>query len=265
MLMVDSRQGVANAKGELLELLPNDGIAVLWHEDDYLESLKSKSSAKTLTFGVDSGADCRVLDYKPLSWSSSDVSGICFGKSWHAKLPAVGRHIALNAAAAVLVAAVLGIEPSEAASNLTEAVLPPLRMEVIERDGVTILLDTYNASPPSMIAAIETLGELPVQGRRLAVIGEMKELGEYTEEAHRSVGISLACSSIEHVLFYGSATAIAADVAIIKGMSANSISVTQSLEGVKAFLESAQPGDVVLIKGSRSLELERAVEMRGAH
>ena len=109
------------------------------------------------------------------------------GHRWEAEIPAVGRHIALNAAAAIATAFALGIDPGLAAKELVHTQLPPMRMEIVEFQGGHVLLDTYNASPPSMIAAIETLSELPVQGHRLAVIGEMKELGDFTDDAHDSV------------------------------------------------------------------------------
>ncbi len=265
MLQVGSRQGIADAKGELLEQLTKDGIAILWHEDDYLESLKSKTDARILTFGALEGADCRFTEYHPLSWNTAKVAGDCLGHRWEAEIPAVGRHIALNAAAAISTAFALGIDPGLAAKELVHTQLPPMRMEIVEFQGGHVLLDTYNASPPSMIAAIETLSELPVQGHRLAVIGEMKELGEFTDAAHESVGKSLAASQIEQVMFYGSATEISLASALRSGMRKESLSMATSIDDVKQFLSQVEPGDAVLIKGSRSLELERALDLGGTH
>jgi len=259
MEMVGSREGIARAKGELLEALPRDGTAVLWHEDELLENLRPLSPAKSLTFGTDDGADCRVTRYRAVSWTSAHIAGTCDGRSWEAFVPAVGRHIALNAAAAVLTAYVVGVAPAEAAERIKDAVLPPMRMEVVELNGAMILLDTYNASPPSMIAAIETLAELPVAGRRFAVIGEMRELGEYTEQAHRSVGRSLGQSGVDRVLFYGPSTSYTAEEAIAAGMRQNAMSIATSIEDVQRFLSEMQPGDAALVKGSRALELERAI------
>ena len=265
MLQVGSRQGIADAKGELLEQLINEGIAILWHEDDFLESLKTKTSAKILTFGAENGSDCQFTEYRPLSWNSAWVAGDCCGHRWEAEIPAIGRHIALNAAAAVATAYTLGIDPALAAKELIHTQLPPMRMEIVEYQGGHILLDTYNASPPSMIAAIETLSELPVSGKRLAVIGEMKELGEYTKSAHESVGRSLAHSQIERVIFYGSAAEISLSTAVQSGMASDVLSLAYSIDDVKQFLNQVQPGDAVLIKGSRSLELERALDIGGTH
>lgn len=263
MEMVGSRHGIAVAKGELLEALPSYGTAVLWFEDEMLEWLRLWANCEVVTFGYEDGADCRITGYRATSWHSSVVQGTCNDQKWEANVPCAGRHIALNAAAAVLAAAVVGVDPQLAAEQVEKAVLPPMRMEVLERHGATVLLDNYNASPPSMIAAIETLAELPVKGRRLAVIGEMRELGEYTETAHRSVGVVLGEAGYDRVLFYGPSTIVTAEEAIRNGMSRTSISMASSIEDVEAFLDEMQPGDAVLVKGSRALELERAIHRQG--
>jgi UDP-N-acetylmuramoyl-tripeptide--D-alanyl-D-alanine ligase len=187
------------------------------------------------------------------------------GTQWSAQVPAVGRHIAINAAAAVLAAQVIGVDPVTAGQYLGNAVLPPMRMEVVEREGTTYLLDTYNASPPSMIAAIETLSELPAIGKRRAVIGEMKELGVFTIDAHCRVGEALAISQITELLLYGEATQDTYSAAIRSGFPESMITVANSIEEVATFLRRSEAGDVVLIKGSRSLELERALDWRTSH
>ena len=255
--MVGSRDGIAKAKAELLEALPPTGNAILWAEDDYIATLRSKSRAPVLTFGF-SSSDCQVLRYRPLSWTSSEIEGTLKGRPWSAKLTTVGRHMALNAASAILTANCTGVPIQEAADALITAQLPPMRMEVRDLNGATIVLDSYNASPPSMIAAIETLAEVPAKGRRFAVIGEMRELGAQSEEGHRQVGAALAKHRIDNAVLYGPSTAETKVAANAGGMQ--NVSIAPSLEEVTAFLKSLQPGDVVLIKGSRALELEKALE-----
>ena len=195
-----------------------------------------------------------MLRYKSVSWTEAEVDGTLKGKPWRAKLPSVGRHMALNAAAAVLAAHCTGVPVQEAASALSHAVLPPMRMEVIELNGATIVLDNYNASPPSMAAAIETLSEIPARGRRLAIIGEMRELGPESAAGHKSVGEALGRSKVDGVLFYGDATKEAARSSGLAG-----VTFASSLADVTDFLRTVRAGDVVLIKGSRALELEKAL------
>ena len=257
--MVGSRHGIAQAKGELLEALPIGGVAVLWHEDDMLEWLRPLSVAPVLTFGFEPGADCQITDYQAIDLNQAFIKGRCDGKQWEARIPIAGRHIALNAAAAVLTAAYLGVDPARAAHDLADVEMPPMRMEVVEQNGATILLDTYNASPPSMIAAIETMADISVEGRRFAVIGEMKELGNYSDLAHRKVGIALGKSKFQHVIFYGDATRASIEEAVANGLPSEAIKVAESIEDVRLFLEGLEPGDVALVKGSRALQLETAI------
>ena len=255
--MVGSRAGIAKAKGELLEALPPTGNAILWAEDEFLDDLKARSRAPILTFGF-TESDCQVLKYEPLSWTDCRVEGVLKGQPWAAQLSSVGRHMALNAAAAVLAAHCTGVPVQEAADALRTAVLPPMRMEVRELHGATIVIDSYNASPPSMIGAIETLTEIPAKGRKLAVIGEMRELGEQSWEGHRSVGLALARSGIDEVILVGPATEPCKDACLTGGMK--QVRMVLSSAEVTEFLRGVQAGDVVLIKGSRALELEKALE-----
>ncbi|HWA82485.1 MAG TPA: UDP-N-acetylmuramoyl-tripeptide--D-alanyl-D-alanine ligase [Fimbriimonadaceae bacterium] len=257
---VGSREGIAEAKSELLESLPEDRTAILWQEDPYLHTLRSKSPRHVLTFGYSEEADCRITGYHALNWTSSRIDGVCAGERFEAELPTVGRHIALGAAAALAVAHAAGVPLEEAARALRNAEIPQMRMEVIDFHGANLLLDTYNAAPPSMLAAIETFVELPCKGRRFAVIGEMRELGSYSAEAHRELGRALAASGIDEAIFYHGDAALSAEEARMRGMVVHE---AHSLGDVAEFLGRALPGDGVLVKGSRSLELERAVELAG--
>jgi UDP-N-acetylmuramoyl-tripeptide--D-alanyl-D-alanine ligase len=257
--MVGSREGIARAKGELLEALPSEGTAVLWSDDPFLGTLSDISPCPVKTFGFAPESDCRVTSYAATGWSSAIVGGVVDGMPWSAEMPAVGRHIAVNAAAAVLCAYLSGVSPIDAGRSLGAAQLPPMRMAVEKLNGATILLDTYNASPPSMVAAIETLAELPCAGRRLAVIGEMKELGDFTEEGHRMVGRALANYKMDAVVLLGEPTRFTAEAAIKAGLPDASVIKASCLEDVTEFLRNVEAEDTVLIKGSRALELEKAL------
>ena len=251
LLQVGSREGIARAKGELLEALPPDGPCLLPADDDYLQALKKRADGRpTLTFGFAPGADCRIEGYRAEGLHRAVVSGSCLGKPWELALPAAGRHLATNAAAAILAASVVGVPTEAAAAGILRAELPPMRMEARELNGAAVLLDAYNAAPPSVLAALETLLESPVEGRRLAVLGEMRELGSATEAAHRAVGAMAA--KLDGVIFVGETAGLMREAAG-KGEVGD-------LGDVRAFLQKLERGDVVLIKGSRALELEKALE-----
>ena len=140
--------------------------------------------------------------------------------------------------------------PPMPAKGIERSELPPMRMERRDVGGATILLDAYNAAPPSVLAAIETLIETPIEGRRVAVLGAMRELGAATEEAHRAVGA--AASRLDDVIFVGETADLMREAAG-KG-------TVGDLGAVRVFLSALRPGDVVLVKGSRALGLERALD-----
>jgi UDP-N-acetylmuramoyl-tripeptide--D-alanyl-D-alanine ligase len=262
MEKVGSREGIVRAKGEMLQLLPRDGAAILWQEDLYLESLKSLCPCESYTFGFSQEADCQVLGYRALTWERCLVRGQLDDVVFEYELPTVGRHQALNSAAAVLAARCAGSSVSAAAAALPSADVPPLRLQVVSFNGATVVLDTYNASPDSMVAALKTLTDVPARGRRIAILGEMKELGDYTESGHREVGAALGLSAVDIAVLTGGPTAFIRDEALRAGFPASRLTSfeTFDIESVRMFLATVRAGDVVLIKGSRALGLESALE-----
>lgn len=266
--MVGSREGIAAAKSEILGPYSGFGeptgpqTAIFWQEDEFLSTLRSNTSPETAvrTFGFSFDAECQVLGYRAISWDRCAFRARLDGVSFEAELATVGRHQALNAAAAVLAAHSQGVPVLHAAEALAQAELPPMRMEHRLHHGASLLLDTYNASPDSTVAALRTLAELPCDGRRFAVIGEMRELGDFRESGHRQVGKALATSPLEAVLLIGEATEWTRSEAVRAGYPEDRIERVESLDEVREFLDQLEPGDVALLKASRALGLERALE-----
>ncbi|MCH7903352.1 MAG: UDP-N-acetylmuramoyl-tripeptide--D-alanyl-D-alanine ligase [Armatimonadetes bacterium] len=263
--MVGSRAAIASAKSELLQALPTDSHAVLPQDDEFLPVLREASGCEVITFGFSPEADCRITGYRALDLHRCAVRGRLHSDSFEVELPTVGKHQALNAAAAIAAAGAAGVSVSDAVAGLTGVDLPPMRMEMVERDGAFVLLDTYNASPDSTVAAIQVVCEVPCTGRRLAVLGEMLELGDFTEAGHRLVGKAVAEADLDGVLLTGGATDYIRDEATKRGYPANRIQSLSSLDlaEVARYLQTVNPGDLVLIKGSRALELERALTEAG--
>ncbi|HZH99489.1 MAG TPA: UDP-N-acetylmuramoyl-tripeptide--D-alanyl-D-alanine ligase [Fimbriimonadaceae bacterium] len=257
---VGSREGIATAKGELLEALPSNGTAVLWAEDEYLSTLRGKTGARVVTFGRSAGADCRVEHYRALSLTKSWIKGTCLGQPFEGEFATVGWHQAINAAAAIAAAVAAGVEADEAAKQLSSAQLPPMRMEIVNLNGAIVLLDNYNASFPGMLAAIETLRELPTMGRKMAVLGEMRELGEFTISAHQQVGKALVEANLYKVMFYGMPMTFARRELVAAGARDERTPFATELQDITEFLRELDPGDLVLIKGSRALEIEKALQ-----
>lgn len=238
-----SREDLARAKGELLEELPPDGVAVLNADDPFTPLLRSLTRAHVVTFGLEAG-DYRVDDYRG---SSFTVRGETV------RLQLRGRHQALNAAAALAAAEAAGVPLAEAAPRLTEVAAAKGRMrEVRSPAGFTILDDSYNASPESMEAAFAVVTELPAR-RRLAVLGEMRELGPAAAGEHERIGrLAAGLFDDRAVIAGGHATALAA--------AAGAELVPDAAAAERWVREHAREGDLVLVKASRGVALEHLVD-----
>ena len=172
----------------------------------------------------------------------------------------LGRHQVLNALLAISVAGEMGLSRSEIQRGLSECEPAKMRLQSWTVNGVRVLDDSYNANADSMHAALETLRDLPCAGRRVAVLGDMAELGEATLPAHEEVGQCAAAFGIDHLFSVGKMSRITAASARAAGL--NGVTEMQEVEAagdsLKKFLK---PGDVVLLKASRATRLERIGEM----
>ena len=261
--MVGNREGICRAKSELLLALPANGLSILPADDDFIQDLRAAAPGPVRTFGFAPESDVVITGYRALSLTACQVAVRVDGTPYEFELPTVGRHNAKNAAAAIAVATAVDIDPATAIADLAHAEWPPMRLEIRERNAVTIIVDTYNASPDSTVAAIRSLREAPIAGRRLAVLGEMRELGDFTEGGHRLVGRALMESELDAVLLTGGPTKFIESEAVQAGFPPERI---QSLDApdpvaIHAWMQQAQPGDAILLKGSRALGLERALEV----
>lgn len=258
---VESRAGIFRAKSELLEALPIDGTAVFWREDDFYFELNEVSPCRVFTYGFSQEADCRILGSRSVDWNLSVVRGVLDGEQWEVELPVLGRHQALNAGAALTAAVSAGADLSEAAAALKTAKLPPMRLQSIPYKGGTIILDSYNASPDSTSAALRAMGEMPATGRRLAVLGEMKELGDFAESGHRLVGTAVAQADLDAAILVGGPTRFIAEEAVSAGFDVSRLEQIGEvdLDLIRCWIDRMGEGDVLLIKGSRALGLERAL------
>lgn len=262
---VGSREGIARAKAEIFDGLTHNGNAIIWREDDYFDDLRNAAGSNVRTFGFSNDAECQIVGYRAIDIDQSAVLIALDGQTTEIKLRTLGRHQALNAAAAMLAAYACGVKCDQAALGIASAELPPMRMQKVEHGGATILLDNYNASPDSTIAAIQTLIELPCSGRKLAVIGEMRELGNFAEAGHRAVGEALATATLDNVLLFGESTSWTLASALAKGQQERTMRRADELQEIREFLAQLAPGDLVLVKGSRALELEKALPLEVEH
>ncbi len=276
-------EAIARAKSELLEALSaEEGIAVLNRDDPFYEFLKARSRARVVSFGTDPSADVVLAGWEPRGAGSLlrltcrwAVSGAALiparpGRpsarvpELRLELPFPGAHNAMNAAAAAAAGLVLGCGVEEIRAGLERSRAAAMRSEVISWEGRTILNDAYNANPASMRAAIDTLCRFPVDGKRIAVLGDMKELGASAPEAHREAGRFAAASGIDRLLTLGEDAEILAREAQDRGMGPHQVTVFREPADLAAALkELTRPGDLILIKGSRAMKMERILAHLG--
>jgi UDP-N-acetylmuramyl pentapeptide synthase len=164
-----------------------------------------------------------------------------------------------NALLSIAAGRVFGLSLEECAAGLIAAPLAKARLQVKEIRGVLFLDDSYNANPDSMKAALQTLVELDVEGQRIAVLGEMRELGDESERGHREVGETAAALKVDHLIAIGNVAAAIAQAAKQAGLE-NSYTVASTAEAAELLAEFAAPGDLVLIKGSRLARTEQVIE-----
>jgi UDP-N-acetylmuramoyl-tripeptide--D-alanyl-D-alanine ligase len=259
-----SVDGVADAKGELYRGLPADGVVVANADDPRMLHRARKSGRRVLTFsgGSDRDADVVLLDVL-----SQDPEGMRFllgigTKEVEVRLPLVGEHNAVNAAAAAAAALSLGCSDREIVRGLA-GVRPVGRRLRVERlpSGVLLVDDCYNANPASMKAALRTLRQLAGAGRALAALGDMLELGPAEDDLHRELGRDAAAAGLAALATFGPRAGLAREAAIEAGMARSDTFHTEDPLLLVAFVrERLRPGDVLLVKGSRGMKLERLVE-----
>lgn len=258
-----SREVIALAKGEIVEALPEDGVAVLNADDDLVMGMAVRTRARVLRFGTTYGdVLARKVEVDDLSRPSFELG---HEGAWHpVRLRQSGAHQVLNALAAATMATAAGVPLDRVAAALSTAEpSSPMRMELHERaDGLTVINDAYNANPDSMAAALEALMVIGKRrGRRtVAVLGEMRELGDEAHAGHVQVGRTARILGIDTVVVVGEAAAAIAEGYASEGSGSEAILTAGRAEALAWVRENAAGSDVVLVKASRGAALELIAE-----
>ncbi|MET0403776.1 MAG: UDP-N-acetylmuramoyl-tripeptide--D-alanyl-D-alanine ligase [Cystobacter sp.] len=252
-----SLEGVAEAEGEMFRELPPEAIAVVNLDDALIPAQAARSRAKTLTFGRHADARVRLAAVGSRGREGLDLVIRHDGRDWPVRLGFVGEHNALNATGAFALAVALGYSPEECVKGLESARPYARRLNVVDAPhGVTVVDDCYNANPASMAAALDTLRSLvPSGGRAVAVLGDMLELGPGEGEEHARLG-ALVGGKAQLVAFFGPRSRQGLDAAGLGDRAAHFTEVEPLLAWLQPRLGA---GDVVLVKASRGMRLERVV------
>ncbi len=250
---------IAEAKAEMAEAMNPDGVLIFNLDDPLVREIATRWKGRTLSYGSGPTADVRVVRVEEardeqrmlIRWGSTEVEAIV-------KVP--GTHNRVNALAAAAIAFAMGAEPYAVQKGLEGFVGVPGRLCVVKARGITLIDDTYNANPRSMESAFETLVRMSGKEARLAVLGDMLELGTFAEAAHRSLGNLAAGSGLCSLILIGAYAEVVREGAVAGGMKPQRVSIVSRPEDAAQEVLSHMNGHVwVLVKGSRGMQMERVV------
>lgn len=263
MELLGSMENIGKAKGEIVENLPANGFAVLNGDNEYVVAAASKTKAKVVFFGLSEACDYRGNDIVTTGLGTTfTCTEKATGKAVQVKLQLIGEHNVYNALSAIAGAACYGVTLEESVKALATARLTGSRQEIIYIGDITFINDAYNASPASMEAALKTLAEAKKaakNGRTIAVLADMLELGAISEDGHRRVGKWAVENGTDFILTYGDEAAYIADEA--KKLGGNVQHCADRHEAANVLRTIANAGDIILLKGSHSMQVDKMLEL----
>lgn len=254
-------EGVAKEEGSLFEYLyERDGFAFINIDDVYLKSWSEKFKHRKLTFGFSEKADVKGKIIEIDDFARFKFKVVFNGKEQDLKMKIPGEHLVVSALASFAVGLKFGVSPSQIKRALENYKPFSKRMEVTKVKGITIINDTYNANPDSMIASLKTLSQIKCSGKKIAVLGDMLELGEYSKEAHEEISRKVADLGIDYLFTFGSEMRHAFESISNSNLIRGSMHFDNKDLLVYHLFEIVEKGDVVLVKGSRGMKMEEVVE-----
>ena len=256
-----SREAIAAEKGALAEAIEPQGTVILNADDPFTQEIAARAGARVVLAGT-TGGTVRAIEIRQ-SAEGSEFTIVEGAHRCRAQLPVAGLHMVQNALLAVAAGRAFGLSIEECADGLAAAPLTKARLQIREIGGVQFLDDSYNANPDSVRAALQTLVELDADGKRIAVLGEMRELGTESERGHRQVGETAATLGVDQLITIGETAELIAEGARTAGLE-KVLSARSTGEAAKLLAQIAEPGDLVLIKGSRAARTEQVIEQFGS-
>lgn len=260
----DSPEDVIKEKKYLLQALKPDGVLIINADDEKMTDLPDV--AHVLSYGFNPKADIQGkrdrVAYRNFAPKGMAMHIVYSGQDFSYELNGVlGRHHLYPTLAACAVASALGLDFAQAVQKLSEHTTPPGRMRILKgKNSSTIIDDTYNASPVATAEALTALSQVQVKGRKIVALGDMLELGQYTKTAHEAVG-EHAARVAQFFYTVGVRSRVAADTAVRSGMKKEDVTKCDDARALGVMLSrSVQPGDIILVKGSQSVRMERVVE-----
>jgi len=254
----DSLAGIARAKYELIESLSASGMAVLNADDEYVSQFGRGFKGRVITYGTASTADVRAENVKSLGAEGSTFEVVTANGRERVRLPLVGEHNVLNALAAVSVALARGMKIADAIAALATLVPADKRGQVLQLGNITVINDCYNSNPKALHAMVDALAAMKAK-RRIVVAGEMLELGSAGEDMHRAAGCHIGQKKIDVLVGVRGLAQAMVEGARRAGSKAEFVATPE--EAGEWLAHETRDGDVVLLKASRGVKLEKALEL----
>jgi len=249
---------IARAKYELIESLPAGGTAILNADDEYVSQFGRDFHGKVVLYGLKASADVRAENVRSRGWEGSTFDVVIESCREPAVLPIMGPHNIPNALAAVAAGLERGLNPSEAVHALASLAPADKRGQVVKLGNITVVNDCYNSNPKALNAMIDALAVMPA-GRRIVVAGAMLELGKTGEALHRQSGEHAASRKIDALLGVRGQAEAMVEAARDAGMRAEFVATPE--EAGEWLVRETRDGDAVLLKASRGVKLEKALEI----
>ena len=249
-----TRENILAEKARIADYLPPDGALFVNGDDDLLPTLKETMGSRVVTFGLGPTCDWRAFGLNEADKGTFFTCQSPAGERTELFVPAAGEHNVRNALCAMAVARYLGVPAGDVVRAISAYKAPAMRQQMVEANGLLIIDDSYNASPDSMRSAIDVLSTRPVTGKRAAVLADMLELGDFSQQGHYQVGQYAKERGVELLVAVGP---LSREIAAGYGEGARWFATNQE---AAAFLRDAlRPGDAVLVKGSRGMKTDEIV------
>ncbi len=250
-------ENIAAAKAELLDVIPENGLSILNGDNMYVREMSKQAKSRILLFGLKQG-DIKAENIQ-IHAQSMNFTCLFANNQFLVEIPTTGRHNVYNALAAIALGMELGMTPESICAGLKNFNASPMRLHIEKLGDYLIVNDAYNASPMSVAAAIETLIDV-AEDRKVAVLGDMLELGAIAVEAHEKIGEQLAKHHVDVVVTVGNLAANIAKRASLCGIE-KVVACSNHVEAQEALGKLLEPGDTILIKGSRGMKMENIIKM----
>lgn len=259
--LLGSQENIAKAKAELPQALPQNGKAVLNNDDEFVRKMAKATAADIITFAIKNSADIKAENIRIIDNNKTKFNCILPNGQFEFIIPLIGEHNVYDALAAIAIGYIMQMPPQLIQEGLNAFKSSGMRFEMTKYRDCTIINDAYNASPVSMKASIKNIMTMAGK-RRIVVCGDMKELGSIEKTAHEEIGVFCVKNNIDILITLGPLAKWAAQAARDKAMQ-NVYTCEDHLQIAKLLTKILQAGDIVLIKGSHSMQMEKIISLLG--